>query len=147
MQFHDALTLDTSTSARICADGSLVAEVLAARTGLQDYLGSEVDPNNAHGLRDRASVQVYRPASEVFSRDSLASFSAAPVTVDHPTVAVDAANWRKLGVGEIHGDVVRDGERVGTPFSAGETRWRIVAPVNAARGLLSFICTKEAASG
>ncbi|WP_241557388.1 DUF2213 domain-containing protein [Croceibacterium ferulae] len=116
MQFHDALTLDASSTARICADGSLVAEVLAARTGLQAYLGSEVDPSNAHGLRDRATVQVYRPASEVFNRDSLASFSAAPVTVDHPTVAVDAANWRELGVGEIHGDVVRDGERVRVPI-------------------------------
>lgn len=114
VQLTDTLTLDQS--ARICADGCLVAEVFAARTGLQDYLGREVDPENAHGLRDRSSVKVYRPADEVFKADSLATFAAAPVTVDHPTVAVDANNWRRLGVGEINGDVVRDGQRVRVPI-------------------------------
>jgi uncharacterized protein len=114
MNFADALTLDRA--ARICADGSLVAEVFAARTGLQDYLGREVDPQNAQGLRDKATVKVYRPESEVFKADSLATFAAAPVTVDHPTNPVTADNWRGLGVGEINGDVVRDGERVRVPI-------------------------------
>lgn len=109
-------TLDASTNARICADGSLVAEVFAARTGIQDYLGREVDPDNEHGFRDRAAVKVYRPENEVFKADSMATFAAAPVTVDHPTVAVTADNWRKLGVGEINGDVVRDGQRVRVPI-------------------------------
>lgn len=107
--------LDASNGARICADGCLVAEVFAARTGIQDYLGAEVDPNNEHGLRDKAIVKVYRPPEEVFSRDSLASYAAAPITVDHPAEAVDASNWRKLGVGEIHGDIVPDGQRVRVP--------------------------------
>jgi len=114
MYFTDALTLDRS--ARICADGSLVAEVFAARTGTQDYLGREVDPDNAHGLRDTAIVKVYRPEAEVFKTDSLATYSGAPVTVDHPSVAVTADNWRRHGVGEIHGDVVRDGQRVRVPI-------------------------------
>lgn len=114
VQFCD--TLDASTAARICADGSLVAEVYAARTGIQDYLGREVDPENAHGLRDRATVKVYRPENEVFKADSLATFAAAPVTIDHPSTAVDATNWRELGVGEINGDVVRDGQRVRVPI-------------------------------
>lgn len=114
MEFRDDLTLDRS--ARICADGALVAEVYAARTGLQDYLGREVDPENKHGLRDKAMVKVYRPESEVFKADSLATFSAAPVTVDHPSQAVTADNWRGLGVGEINGDVVRDGQRVRVPI-------------------------------
>lgn len=109
-------TLDASTNARICADGSLVAEVFAARTGIQDYLGREVDPENEHGFRDRAMVKVYRPESEVFKADSMATFAAAPVTVDHPTAAVTADNWRALGVGEINGDVVRDGQRVRVPI-------------------------------
>jgi len=108
VQLVDILTLDAS--ARICADGSLVAEVFAARTGLQDYVGREVDPDNNHGLRDRAIVKVYRPESEVFKADSLATFAAAPVTVDHPSTPVTADNWRALGVGEINGDVVRDGQ-------------------------------------
>lgn len=114
VQLCDTLTLDRS--ARICADGSLVAEVFAARTGTQDYLGREVDPDNTHGLRDKAIVTVYRPEAEVFKADSLATFAAAPVTVNHPTEAVDAANWRELGVGEINGDVVRDGQRVRVPI-------------------------------
>lgn len=109
-------TLDASTGARICADGSLVAEVFAARTGLQDYAGYEVDPENQHGLRDKAIVKVYRPADEVFSRDSLATYAAAPVTVDHPSEMVDASNWKRLGVGEINGDIARDGERVRVPL-------------------------------
>lgn len=113
MQLYDAL--DAAT-ARICQDGSLVAEVFAARTGTQQYRGSEVDPENAHGLRDKAMVTVYRPASEVFARDSLASFAAAPITVDHPADMVDASNWRRLGVGEINGDIARDGERVRVPL-------------------------------
>ena len=114
VQLTDTLTLDAS--ARICADGSLVAEVFAARTGIQDYLGYEVDPDNAHGLRDKSTVKVYRPESEVFKADSLATFAAAPVTVDHPTAPVTADNWRALGVGEINGDVVRDGQRVRVPI-------------------------------
>jgi hypothetical protein len=114
VQLCDTLALDRS--ARICADGSLVAEVFAARTGLQDYRGAEVDPENKHGLRDKAIVQVYRPEAEVFKADSLATFAAAPVTVDHPSEAVTADNWRGLGVGEINGDVVRDGQRVRVPI-------------------------------
>ena len=110
----DHLTFDAS--ARICADGCLVAEVFAARTGIQDYAGYEVDPDNAHGMRDRAVVRVYRPESEVFKADSLATFAAAPVTVDHPSQPVTADNWRALGVGEINGDVVRDGQRVRVPI-------------------------------
>lgn len=114
VQLTDTLTLDGS--ARICADGSLVAEVFAARTGLQDYLGREVDPENKHGLRDRSVAKVYRPESEVFKADSLATFAAAPITLDHPSDPVTADNWRALGRGEINGDVVRDGQRVRVPI-------------------------------
>ncbi len=114
VQLTDTLTLDRD--ARICADGCLVAEVFAARTGLQDYTGREVDPDNAHGLRDKAVASVYRPEAEVFKADSLATFAAAPITVDHPSGAVTADNWRALGVGEINGDVVRDGQRVRVPI-------------------------------
>lgn len=113
VQLTDTLTIDGT--ARICADGCLVAEVLAARTGLQDYRGAEVDPDNAHGLRDKAVVKIYRPESEVFSADSIASYAAAPVTVNHPSVMVDSTNWKQHGVGEINGDIVRDGQRVRVP--------------------------------
>lgn len=113
VQLTDTLVFDQT--ARICADGSLVAEVFAARTGLQDYLGREVDPSGARFKSD-ALVKVYRPESEVFKADSLATFGAAPVTVDHPASPVTADNWKSLGVGEINGDVVRDGQRVRVPI-------------------------------
>jgi hypothetical protein len=113
VQLTDTLVLDQS--ARICADGSLVAEVFAARTGLQDYRGYEVDPSGARFGADKI-VKVYRPESEVFKADSLASFAAAPVTLDHPSTPVTADNWRAHGVGEINGDIVRDGQRVRVPI-------------------------------
>ena len=113
VQLFDRLTLDKS--ARICADGSLVAEVLAARTGIQDYARSEIAELPAH-LADKSMISVYRPESEVFKADSLATFAGAPVTVDHPSVAVTADNWKDYGAGEIHGDVIRDGQRVRVPI-------------------------------
>lgn len=105
-------TLDATTTARICADGSLVADVKAARVGIQTYLRSETDAP-ANFTADQ--VRVYRPEEEVFSRDSMASFAAAPFTIDHPSQPVDASNWRDLGVGEVNGDVVRDGGFVRVP--------------------------------
>lgn len=111
MLLHEAL--DASVTAHICRDGSLVAEVPCARVGIQTYNRAEAGaPDTFTGDQ----VRVYRPEDEVFARDSLASYSAAPVTVNHPTEMVDSANWRKLGVGEINGDIVRDGERVRVPL-------------------------------
>lgn len=128
--------LDASTTARICADGCLVADVRAARTGIQEYLGREVDPDNAHGLRDQAVVRVYRPEDEVFNRDSMASFAAAPFTIDHPAEPVNAGNWRKLGVGEVNGDVVRDGGFVRVPIIVRDAA--AVAKVNTTHKQLSM---------
>lgn len=104
--------LDATTTARICADGCLVADVKAARVGIQEYLPSEAGaPSTFTGDR----VRVYRPEEEVFHRDSMASFAAAPFTIDHPSQPVTAANWRDLGVGEVNGDVIRDGGFVRVP--------------------------------
>lgn len=140
-------TLDAATTARICTDGCLVAEVRAARIGIQQYSGREVDPDGSLGLRDKAVVNVYRPETEVFSRDSLASFAAAPVTIDHPAQAVDASNWRKLGVGEINGDVIRDGEFVRVPIIVRDAA--AVAKVNTTHKQLSmgYTCTLDATPG
>ncbi|MFK4871655.1 DUF2213 domain-containing protein [Novosphingobium sp. ZW T3_23] len=105
-------TLDAATTARICADGSLVAEVRGARVGIQTYLPDEAGaPENFKG----SVVRAYRPEDEVFSRDSMASFAAAVFTINHPAEMVDAANWKQHGVGEVNGDIVRDGEFVRVP--------------------------------
>lgn len=107
MEFHDALTLD---SPRRTADGYLVASVRAARTGIQEYAGSEV------GKPDMKIVRVYRPSDEVFSKDAMASFTSIPVTVDHPPVAVTADNWREHAVGNTGEDIARDGEFIRVPL-------------------------------
>lgn len=110
---HDTLTLD---GVRTTADGYLVAETKVARAGIQIYLGREVDPDNKHGLRDRATVKVYRPADEVFQSAALKSYAYRPITIDHPAGAVTADNWKTLAVGQIGGEVVRDGEFVRVPL-------------------------------
>ncbi|MFH7445171.1 DUF2213 domain-containing protein, partial [Pseudomonas syringae pv. tagetis] len=70
---------------RRSADGYLVAEAYVARTGIQDYLGTEIAPNNEHGLRDVPIVKVYRPESSVFHIDAMNSYAYRPLTYGHPS--------------------------------------------------------------
>lgn len=112
MYLADRLTIDAPKRTK---DGYLVVRARVARVGLYDYAGHEVDPENKHGLRDKAIVKVYRPGDEVFDRASLASFIGKPVTNDHPREAVTAANWRDHARGTIMG-AVRDGEYVAFDF-------------------------------
>lgn len=91
---------------RITADGYMVADVRAARSGIQQYRGSEV------GRPDLDVVNVWRPDEEVFKRDSLSSYAFKPVTIGHPPVSVTADNWRQLSVGNVGGEVARDGSHV-----------------------------------
>lgn len=104
----DHLTLDAPKTTK---EGFLAVRARAARTGLYDYAGSEVDPDNAHGLRDKAVVKVYRSGDQVFDRASIASFIGKPITNDHPATAVTADNWREHARGTVMG-AVRDGEYV-----------------------------------
>jgi hypothetical protein len=107
MDFNDAVTLcDTRTT----ADGYLVADVRIARAGIQIYGGKEV------GRPDMETVRVYRPEAEVFNKDAMASFAYRPVTNDHPAEAVKAENWKKHAVGNLSGDVARDGEFLRVPM-------------------------------
>jgi hypothetical protein len=91
-------------------DGYLVADVRAARIGIQQYAGAEV------GRPDLQTVNVYRPAEEVFKHDSLASYGFKPVTINHPMDGVNAENWKRLAVGHVGGEVVRDGGFVRIPL-------------------------------
>ncbi|MCO5152574.1 MULTISPECIES: DUF2213 domain-containing protein [unclassified Shinella] len=95
---------------RRTADGYLVAEVRTARTGIQEYAGWEV------GKPDMPVVKVYRPADQVFSRDSMSSYAHKPVTNDHPDEAVSATNWKQLAVGSIGDEIARDGDFVRIPL-------------------------------
>jgi uncharacterized protein len=108
MFFSDRLTLDKS---RRNADGFMAIHARAARTGIYQYLGREIDPDGKHFTADQV-VNVYRPPEEVFDKASLASFVAKPITDDHPAEGVDASNWRDLARGTIMG-AAKDGEYVG----------------------------------
>lgn len=93
------------------ADGFLKVRARAARSGVYDYLGIEVDPEGKK-FKPNDVVKVYRPADEVFDKASLASFVGKPITNDHPTTPVNASNWRDLARGSIFG-AVKDGDYVG----------------------------------
>lgn len=107
MQFTDAVTV---AGTRRTADGYLVAEARSVRTGIQLYTGAEVEKP------DMAVVRVYRAADQVFSVDSLQSFSHAPITMDHPSEQVTADNWKALSVGEVSTAAKKDGDWVMLPL-------------------------------
>lgn len=107
MNFTDLATISGS---RKTEDGYLVGEVRCARTGLQDYLGLEL------GLGTMDVIKVYRPESEVFHRDSLASYAHKPISDNHPPEDITADNWRTYAGGDVGGDVVRDGDFVKVPY-------------------------------
>lgn len=107
MQLTDTIAFD---GLRRTEDGYLVATARVARAGIQIYAGSEV------GKPDLAQVRVYRPEAEVFSRDALHSFAHRPVTIDHPSEQVTAANWRDYAVGQTGDEVARDGESIRVPL-------------------------------
>lgn len=106
MLFADALTLDAP---RRTSDGYMAVRAKAARTGVYQYTGREVDPTNAHGLRDTAIVNVLRDENTVFDAKAARSFIGKPVTDDHPHEAVNSSNWRDHSRGVVMG-ALRDGE-------------------------------------
>lgn len=107
MKFTDAVTV---AGTRRTADGYLIADAKAVRSGIQIYLGREV------GKPELERVRVYRSEAEVRSGDSLSSFSHAPVTIEHPAQPVTAENWKDLAVGEISTSATWDGNRISLPL-------------------------------
>lgn len=108
MLFADRLTLDKP---RKTADGYMAVHARAARAGVYQYLGRELDPEGKTFKADQV-INVYRPADEVFDKGSLGSFVGKPITDDHPAKPVTADNWRQLARGTIMG-AAKDGEFVG----------------------------------
>lgn len=91
--------------------GYLVATARVARTGIQEYLASELgDLAIGAGFKPNDVVRVNRPESAVFADSSLNTMTRVPVTVDHPTEQVTADNWGKYSVGEVGDAYARDGE-------------------------------------
>lgn len=81
-------------------EGYIIDTPIIARTGIQWY------------KRDGRDVAEYRPASEVFAPESLASFVGRPLTIDHPSFMVRSGNVRNVVVGAILGEPWRDGENL-----------------------------------
>jgi len=107
MQFSDSLTLDAP---KRTSDGFLAVRAKAARSGIYEYTGAEVDPA---GERFKSSdvVKVYRPETEVFDKASVHSFLQKPVTNNHPAQPVTADNW-KAHAGGVIANALRDGEHL-----------------------------------
>jgi uncharacterized protein len=101
--------LKTTGKTRITKDGYLVAYAKVARTGVQEYLGSELGS-------DKEIVRVMRPESEVFSKDSLSSFVGKPMTNEHPDDPVTAETWKRDAIGSIGEEVIRDGDYIRVPL-------------------------------
>lgn len=95
---------------RKLADGRIAAVARFARSGVYTYSGSEV------GRPDLATVNVYRPESEVFDQAAMASFGHKAITIGHPSEAVSAGNWKDHSVGWTEGKIARDGEFVEIPL-------------------------------
>lgn len=105
MLFLDSLTLDKPKRTK---EGFLAVRARAARAGIYDYLGIELDREGKH-FQPNQVVKVYRPPEEVFSRDSVHSFLLKPITDDHPTEPVTAANWKDYARG-VNAGAMRDGD-------------------------------------
>jgi len=139
MQFTDAVTV--AGKPRRTADGYLIAEAKAVRTGIQLYSGDEV------GKPDMTVVRVYRPPEEVFADASLQSFTHAPITNDHPKDMVTAENWKDLAIGEVSTAAKKDGEWVHLPLILKDAA--AIAAVEAGKRELSagYLCELDWTSG
>lgn len=131
MLFADHLTLDAP---RRLAGGFVAVRARAARTGVYEYAGREVDPENRHGLRDKDTVRVLRDEQTVFDDKSARSFIGKPVTDNHPAEPVTADNWRKHARGTVMG-AMRDGDYLA--FDLLLTDAEAIAKVNAGKRELS----------
>lgn len=84
--------------AKYLADGGARVDATLTRTGVFVYAGSDGKP-----------FREYRPDSEVFAPESLASFEALPVTDDHPPEMVTADNRDTYKKGRASDSIRRDG--------------------------------------
>lgn len=88
-------------SFRRTPQGGLVVEATLTRSGVFMY----VTPNGV--------VREYRPDSEVFNPESLATLADAPITDNHPVGLVDVSNHKDLSRGNVrNGTVRKDGNHV-----------------------------------
>lgn len=101
------MTLDEAfkpTSRTRTPEGYLCVKGIAARTGVYQYVSTELDlPGPAR------IVNVYKPADELFSPESMATAIDKDVTNDHPGDLVNSTTFRDVSVGHARG-YEQDGE-------------------------------------
>lgn len=90
--------------ARFDENGFLVDTPIVARVGVQTYY-----------LPDGTERREFRPASEVFKPDSLASYQGKPITLGH--VFVNSDNAREVVVGSVSGPAMREDSNVIVPLT------------------------------
>lgn len=93
-----------SVKARFDENGFLVDTPVVARVGVQSYF-----------LPDGSERREFRPASEVFKPDSLASYQGKPITLGHVFVNVD--NAKQVVVGSVSGSAMRQDSNVVVPLT------------------------------
>jgi len=108
MILTDKLTMDAPKRTK---EGYMAVHARAARAGIYDYMGYEVDPEGKT-FKANDVVKVYRPPEVVFDAANMRSFVMRPITNDHPSEAVTAENWSDLAKGVIVG-AVKDGDYLG----------------------------------
>lgn len=94
-------------------NGYLKVPGRVAKSGVQQYLAAEL---GIEGRNPTDRVGVYRPADEVFSSDSLASYADVDVTIEHPGDMVNAETFSRHSVGHVTDAAKRDGEYVEAPL-------------------------------
>ena len=97
------LTDKAQTTRSFTKDGFLVVPAKLSKTGVFDYLGSEL------GKTEKETYQLARTENSLFTDETISSFENAPITVGHPKDDVTAENWKQLAVGSMR-NVKRDGE-------------------------------------
>lgn len=126
-------------------EGFLIArDCVLGRTGWQTYKVSELPREAADALgvdmsNPNASIELYRPAEEVFAPQALASLNGKPVTDDHPNSEdgfVHPDNFTEFARGHV-----QNPHRGSAPLEDGE--WPIVGDVHiTAEPLLSKVRNK-----
>jgi hypothetical protein len=109
MLITNKLTIDGSTRIKT-SEGFLRATALAAKAGVQKYLATEI---GVAPVDDSGVVSVARLPIDVFSTDSLATWTGIDLTNNHPkggVVTVD--NYKREAVGHVLGDATASNSHV-----------------------------------
>lgn len=95
------MTIDEAfkpTSRTLTPEGFLCVKGVAARTGVYQYLSSELDLDGPERI-----VNVYRSPEEVFAPASMATYADKDVTNDHPDDLVSSETFKEVSSGHVRG--------------------------------------------